>query len=1198
MKFYSFVKNSKSLIALCVGSLLALVLLFFVYSLLLHRSTALEVQTYISEITKQSKKNIDSQLEAHIGSLEGLAAMLDDSDLENPEQAIQTLMPRRAIFDFRRFGLVFPDGRMFTTDDVIHIPNVHPPFVQPVLRGEAGISATFSDCADGQDSYVYYVPVFKGEKVVAGLFAICRVSNLASLLRSDFFYNTGYTHLVQQSGEVIQTSNPSALYGQRNILNLLKNEGKNCSLTSSELEEQWKRNQSGRIDYTMRGQHSYMYYTPLSVNDWYLLSAIPGTEVDRRIRERLLWTIGLVCTIVLLLGLVWARLFAREKELKEAIARNMEELHSITANIPGGMMRCMADEWMTMGYVSDGLMDMVGYSCEELQSIFYNKFFSLLHSDDLFPTLRMVEEQLATGDRLDLQFRIIRADCTIFWAHLKGLRIEKNGEQLIYCVLMDETEMRAAMDIVHMDASRYSVLLKLADIILFEFDLRSGQLTTSPKFEETFGYQLPIARFPQCILDEGLLYKEDIPSFTYLFDAIYSGESGAETEVRLRRSDDSFIWCRIQVMGVLDQNNTCTKAIGKIIDIDAQMQELLKLKEEIQRDPFTQLYNKVATKRLVTDSIAMGNPGALFLIDVDNFKRINDEMGHAVGDTVLLSLSARLQGLFRRSDIVGRIGGDEFAVYLHHASTIESLHEKAESICRIFSIPVGDGDKTITVSGSVGVAVFPDDGQDYTDLYTKADTALYESKHKGKNCFTLYASIHHMEEPNVATLKKTHILSCDPLTGIATCSAFEEQGEIMLQQATATNTPLAIFSIKVHGLQHINSLRGAVHGDAVLMSMAGCVRGCLPPSALFARCRGNDFGLILPLDASRPPENQVVEFLEKIQQPLGGAIPPASLPWTKLCIGVALFPEHGDTLQTLHHKASQAEAQCAGSDLVTHIFYDEVQMTRLRLQEELKLDLLVAARRNELELFFQPIVHRSTGFVAAAEALLRWNHQTRGRLGPNEFIPLAEQAFIIPAIDSWVINQVCAEWRRLSNEGVAMVPVSINLSLQKFFQANLAEVIHEAMHACSIPPRMLTVELNERSVMADLDKAREIIEGLRREGVNVSIDDFGTGYSSFSYLRTLPIDEVKLNRSFVTDDSPTAADSLRSIVELLKVYKVRVVIEGIEINEQFERAELTGCDLIQGFYTGHPMRSDELGLRLREQAQSLGGRLGALPDEA
>lgn len=1192
MKLFAQLRNTGSLIVLCAGSLLALVVLFFVYSLVLQQSIATEVQNYISEITKQSKQNIVRQLEAHVGSLVGVASMLDNKALENPADAMQTLMPQQAIFAFRRFGLVFPDGRMFTTDDVVHIPNVHPPFVERVLNGESGISTTFPDCADGTSSYIYYAPIHKNGKVVAGLFATCKSDNLSNLLRSDFFYEAGYTHLVQQNGETIQTSNRLALHGQNNILTLIDIEGKNSQFSSQELGAQWKNNESGRLDYTVRGQHRYVYYTPLGINDWYLLSVIPATEVDRRTKERLLWTFGLVSAIILLLGLVWSRLFAREKELKEAVARNMEELRTITANIPGGMMRCEADEWLTMGYVSDGFIDMVGYSHDELQSIFYNKFFSMLHSDDLFPTLRIVEEQLSKGDTLDLQFRIIRSDCSIFWAHLKGQRMEKNGEHLLYCVLMDETEMRTAMDIVHMDAARYSVLLKLADMILFEFDLRTGQLTTSPKFEETFGYQLPTARFPQCILDEGLLYKEDIPSFTYLFDSIYSGESEAETEVRLCKSDETFIWCRIRVMGVLDKNHICTKAIGKIIDIDAQMQELLKLKEEIQRDPFTQLYNKVATTRLATDCIGLGNPGALFLIDVDNFKRINDEMGHAVGDTVLLSLSARLQGLFRRSDIVGRIGGDEFAVYLQHASSSESLHEKAESICRIFSMPVGDGIKTITVSGSVGVAVFPDDGQDYNDLYTKADAALYESKRKGKNCYTLYSSVLQQEDSGVATLKKTHILSCDPLTGIATCSTFEEQGEIMLREAAEAKLPLAIFSIKVHGLQHINSLRGTVHGDAVLMSMVGCIRGCLPPVVLFARCRGNDFGLILPLDPKFAPELQVVEFIEKIKEPLGTALPSASLPWTKLCTGVALFPEHGETLQVLHRKASQAEAQCNSTELISFIFYDEVQMERLRVQEELKLDLLVAARRNELELFFQPIVHRSSGFVASAEALLRWNHQTRGRLDPNEFIPIAEQALIIPAIDSWVINQVCAEWRRMFNEGVSMVPVSINLSLQKFFQANLIEVIHEALHTYNIPRGMLTVELSERSVMSDLNKAQEIISNLRNDGVNVSIDDFGTGYSSFSYLRTLPIAEVKLNRSFVTDDSPTAVGSLRSIVDLLKVYKVRVVIEGVELAEQFERVEQTGCDLVQGYYTGRPMRSDELGIRLREQAQSLGGSDG------
>lgn len=1179
----SFFRTIKSPLWLFLGATAAFLIVFFSYGIILQNSITEEVQTYLSEIANQTKIQLKKQLQGRMTMVRAIGAMLGPTFLEQPERLVENLRRQRGISEFKRLGIIYKDGRQYTTDN-IPMQLMDRVFIHQGFSGEYGISDVMKDPASDDTMHIYYVPVWNGDTVEAVLFAVSSNDSLVEMLQNDFFNSSGYTHLLHKNGDIIRSSAPLETFQYPNIFDLFDIMPQGLTIAPADLLESMRQGKSGRFSYYNKDQHRYVYFTPLEMNNWYLLSSIPTAEIDRMTMQRLLWTSMLVLTILGVLGVVSWQLFNREKGYKRTILSQMEELRTITANIPGGVQRCRHDEWLTMDYVSDGFVEMVGYPREELQQVFANKFLPMIHGDDLFPALRRIDAQLAKGNNIDLEFRIIHADGTAFWAHQKGILVREGDEEFFYCVLLDETEVRTAMDIMQMDAARYGVLFKLSDSILFEFDMRSGQVSTSPKFEETFGYVMPENNFPQSVLDLGLLHAEDLEPFTNLFDCLYSGHREAEADVRICKSTGEFIWCRVQVMGILDQNQICTKAIGKITDIDSQMQELVKLKEEVQRDPFTQLYNKVATETLVRKAISSGHNGALFMIDVDNFKRINDGLGHAFGDTVLLTLATRLQNLFRRSDVVGRIGGDEFAVFLPDLSDDDNLLDKADSICRIFRMPVGEDGTGHHVSGSVGVAVFPQDAQDYASLYANADKALYESKYKGKNCYTFFS--HSTISQPTPTAGAIATQDVDSLTGVADETAYAKAGMRLLADAQFARTTIAVMAVKVEGLHHVNSVHGYSQGDAVLRTVsAGLVR-CLPREALPARCRGNDFAIAVPL-----PEGDNTgwfqEFTAELSKYLENNMADSALAWVRVKLGISVFPDQANEFELLNRQARQAVALCPEEHLVSFSRYDEELTRTVRDREELKRDLMLAVHRNELTLQFQPKVHPETKAIISAEALVRWNHPRRGRLSPSEFIPLAEETMVIPLIDNWVIDAACRQWRTLIDGGYPVVPLSINLSHQKFYQANLTQVICDALVAYNIPPTMLTIELTESCALADLTKASEIMRGLREQGLQTAIDDFGAGFFTLSHLRDLPLDEVKLDRSLVADDSTTATESLRSLVNLVKIYKARVVFEGVETDEQYSRAGESGCDLIQGFFTGRPMTGEELGLLLRQQGTAL-----------
>lgn len=427
----------------------------------------------------------------------------------------------------------------------------------------------------------------------------------------------------------------------------------------------------------------------------------------------------------------------------------------------------------------------------------------------------------------------------------------------------------------------------------------------------------------------------------------------------------------------------------------------------------------------------------------------------------------------------------------------------------------------------------------------------------------------------------------DEKTGIANNHKYEQDGPELLERAEQQRRKVAVIALKVEGLHNINSVQGYAQGDAVLKNLAEAISRSLPEGTLFARQRGNDFSILYPMRARRdePCSEELAALMARLERSVRLSCWASERFWCKLHLGVSLYPDHGCTFEGLNRKARQAVSICpAGMGIFSYTVYNGALMSDLRRREELKLDLALAVRKQQLRLLFQPQHEVRTARIVGAEALIRWEHPAYGRIGPNEFIPLAEETLLIPSIDEWVINEACRQWRYLYEEGWPVVPVSVNISPQKFYQPDLAGVLLEAMERYKLLPGMLEIELTERTALHDIDKAIEIMEKVRSKGIRIAMDDFGTGYSSLNYLRTLPFDVIKLDQSFISDSSDRAKSVLRTIVSLVKSYDAVVVFEGVETEDQYRFASQIGCDLVQGFYTGRPMGAVDMA-RLLAAAQ-------------
>jgi EAL domain-containing protein (putative c-di-GMP-specific phosphodiesterase class I) len=294
-------------------------------------------------------------------------------------------------------------------------------------------------------------------------------------------------------------------------------------------------------------------------------------------------------------------------------------------------------------------------------------------------------------------------------------------------------------------------------------------------------------------------------------------------------------------------------------------------------------------------------------------------------------------------------------------------------------------------------------------------------------------------------------------------------------------------------------------------------------------------------------------------------------------IGIALYPQDGANGEQLLMNADSAMYSAKNLGRNNFKFYSETMRTKSLHRLDLENLLRTAIDTEQFSLHFQPKVDAQTCRLVGAEALLRWNHPSRGHIAPVDFIPIAEETGLIIPIGAWVLREACREAKKWATARIGPVPVSVNISSHQFRDGSLGRDVVDAIVGAEIHPNLLELEITESVLLQDVDKTLVVLKALKKSGISLSIDDFGTGYSSLSYLKRFPIDTIKIDRSFVkdlhkdTDDAAICAAILAMSTQL----GLRVVAEGVETREQLEFLRRHGCHHIQGYLFGKPQSSEE-----------------------
>ena len=495
------------------------------------------------------------------------------------------------------------------------------------------------------------------------------------------------------------------------------------------------------------------------------------------------------------------------------------------------------------------------------------------------------------------------------------------------------------------------------------------------------------------------ILPQDLPLLQEAFHKAVREGALFSVDYRVRHSNGDFRW-------VHDQGRAIRNGGGKIIHVDGVISDITERTKEKERfnqlvsyDSLTNLPNRELFVDRLDQAIGQARrkkeTGAVLALDLDHFKRINDTLGHPIGDQLIKAVSVRLLKTLFDSDTVTRISGGTFIILLPRIMKTGHAENVANKLLMAFKSPFLVNEHELFTSCSIGIALFPNDGETSDILIKNADAAMHISKERGKDRFQLYSS------------------------------------------AIANNS-----------------------------------------------------------------------------------------------------------------------------------------FERLVLENSLRR----ALERNEFRLYYQPQLDLRTGKSIGVEALIRWQHPDLGFIPPMEFIPIAEETGLIHSIGEWVLKTACEQKKIWDQQGFKYLRVSVNLSARQFHYANLVDMIGDVIKRTGIDAQDLDLELTESTIMEHLEETTETLRKLKEMGTHISIDDFGTGYSSLMYLKTFPIDTIKIDKSFVKDMTTDSDDQAitQAIISMAHSLKLDVVAEGVETKEQLELLRSQNCDIIQGYLFSRPVPADDI----------------------
>ena len=680
-----------------------------------------------------------------------------------------------------------------------------------------------------------------------------------------------------------------------------------------------------------------------------------------------------------------------------------------------------------------------------------------------------------------------------------------------------------------------------------------------------------------------------------------------------------------ELQSTLDKLRTSEKALRD---------KTLELELLASRDPLTSCLNRRAFFQkydlLYSEAVREDHGLVFMMVDIDNFKAINDKYGHANGDKVIKFIADTLVSQSRPEDIVGRYGGEEFSLIMPHTDLDQAMGMAERLRLEIEQKGYDLFANSRTVTASFGLAQLSGSVAESMQLINNADDSLDIAKERGRNRVVVWLpemaeavklpakddaespesdrlsadshaaerslknEIRHLED-TIQALEKQLAYSReeskrregkDELTGLPNMIIFRDRISQVFARCKRYNKSAALLSLDIDDFHTINEAFGYAIGDQLLKVVSARLVDTLRmtdtvaildkdgdvETSIISRVNNDEFALILTdIDDLEGVAWAIRRLLKALKQDI--EIEGQEL-FVSFSIGVSLYPLDDDQPAGLLQKASAARYVAKRAEGGDNIRFFSQDINRNAYQKVwLENQLHKAIVRSQIEVAYQPIVNMKTGRITKMEALARWRHPKVGEIPPSEFIPVAEHTGLIHKLGSRVLRKACRDLKSWHRAGYEDLQVSINLSAVQFRHDDLIEKIMRTCTKLEIDPAYINLEITESALVEKFETVLKVMKQMSRSGISFTLDDFGKGFSSLSYLSHLPIDCIKIDQTFIANTLPDEQDQtiLNAIIALAKSLDLQVVVEGLETDAQKTVLAGLGCDEGQGRLYAEPM---------------------------
>ncbi|MFZ3209946.1 MAG: EAL domain-containing protein [Terriglobales bacterium] len=757
-----------------------------------------------------------------------------------------------------------------------------------------------------------------------------------------------------------------------------------------------------------------------------------------------------------------------------------------------------------------------------------------LHPEDLPRVEGAIRNVLEGGPEYAAQYRVVRPDGSTCWIDAHGVMV-RDGSTHMLGVGVDITDVKKAEQSLQESEEKYLLLLNSTAEAIYGLDLSGNCTFCNPACARLLGYQAPedlLGRNMHALMHHTRVNGTPYPEQDCeIYVAVREGRASHVTDEVLWRADRTSFSVEYWSYPMYKAGEL-VGAVVTFLDISDRKQAEDALRHAEQK------YRGIFEEAVV--GIWQTTPDGRYL-------SVNPAMAHMFGYNSPQELMASVTNIDQQV-YVDPTRREDFKRLVDAQGFVRNFEVQAYR---------KDGDKMWLSANakavrSSGVAVRYD------------------------------GTIEDITNRKVLEGRVQFLAYYDALTGLPNRTLLQDRLSKALASARRHREKVALVFLDLDRFKTINDSLGHSVGDLFLKEVAERLKKWAREQDTVARLGGDEFVLVLTGIKDTADAAVAADRLMK-------TITPAFVVqehWLSVTcsLGISVFPDHGTDGETLL-KNADAAMYCAKENGNSFQFFTQEMNVQAVERLTLESSLRLALEREELFLEYQPQVDLATGKIAGAEALLRWRHPELGLVPPSKFIPIAENSGLITPIGEWVLRTACTQARQWQEEGLAPLPIAVNVSAVQFRQEQFCQVIRTVLDETGLPAQHLELEITESLLLSDADAMLSALQKLKRIGVNFSIDDFGTGYSSLSYLRRFPVYKLKIDCSFVQamTTNPDDAAITATIINMAKTLKLKVIAEGVETEHQMLFLREHNCDEVQGYYFSRPLAAGDFAEKVRRQ---------------